>query len=445
MIAFSVGPDEQWLGRSGAYHREQWSQGVPAAKAERDGYAARVSSPMWDPRTVALELPTATTVAPDEAGAGRSSAGQAPAIEARWLEVVQLERELATLEAEIAARQAELAARQASICRRKAELLGEVHRDGGGAPTTRPRSPRPPRPPLRRLVKSVVGMRLQLEPYHAPRPLRVPDRYRKPRRLVAPPPISIVTPSFNQARFLPHTLRSVLDQGYAALEYVVQDGGSADGTRDVLEQFRSRLHHAESRQDLGQAHALNLGFSRTSGELMAYLNSDDLLLPGSLDYVAQYFAAHPKVDVVYGHRVLIDERGREIGRWILPPHRDEHLYYADYVPQETLFWRRRIWEQAGGQVDQSFSFAIDWELLFRFLEAGARIVRLPRFLGAFRVHDAQKTSRQLASIGAYEMDRLRHRYHGRGLSPREVQRGLVRFMLAHAVCRRLYQFGLLRY
>jgi GT2 family glycosyltransferase len=384
---------------------------------------------------VALELPTATTVEPDEAGAGSSSAGQASAVEARWLEVVQLERELAALEAEIASR-------QAAICRRKAELWSEEHRIGGGAPIARVR---PPRPPLRRLIKGVVGMRLQLEPYHAPRPLRVPDRYTRSPRLDSPPSISIVTPSFNQARFLPQTMSSVLDQGYAALEYVVQDGGSADGTGTVLERFRSRLHHAESRSDLGQAHAINLGFSRTSGELMAYLNSDDLLLPGSLDYVARYFAAHPKVDVVYGHRVLIDEQGREIGRWILPPHRDEHLYYADYVPQETLFWRRRIWQRAGGQVDQSFFFAIDWELLFRFIEAGARIVRLPRFLGAFRVHDAQKTTRQLAGIGAYEMDRLRHRHHGRGLSPEEVQRGLVRFMLAHAVCRRLYQCGLLRY
>jgi hypothetical protein len=164
-----------------------------------------------------------------------------------------------------------------------------------------------------------------------------------------------------------------------------------------------------------------------------------------LSYVARYFARHPEVDVVYGHRVLIDASGLEIGRWILPPHRDRHLFYADYVPQETLFWRRRIWERAGGELDQSFLFAMDWDLLLRFLEAGARIVRLPRFLGAFRVHDAQKTSRQLESIGALEMDRLRHRYHGRGLSHAEVQGGLVRFMLEHALCRRLHQIGLLRY
>jgi GT2 family glycosyltransferase len=364
---------------------------------------------------------------PDETGHGPSSGRSAPAGEEGWSEIARLERELA--------------AREAEICRRKAELSRQQPRPGGAssAPLRRPRSP------LRQLVKSLLGMRLQFGPYHAPRPLRVPSRYTSSPPLPAAPSISIVTPSFNQAAFLPHTLSSVLDQGYPALEYVVQDGGSLDGTADVLERFRARLHHAESRPDLGQSHAVNLGFARTGGEVMAYLNSDDLLLPGSLSYVAGFFAAHPEVDVVYSHRVLIDEEGFEIGRWILPPHRDEHLLYADYVPQETLFWRRRIWERAGGQLDQSFQFAMDWDLLLRFLEAGARLVRAPRFLGAFRVHDAQKTSRQLEGIGALEMDRLRHRYHGRGLSPAEVQRGLVRFMLMHALCRRMHQVGLLRH
>ena len=370
---------------------------------------------------------TAPPAEPDEAGDGSGCGPSAQKAEGLWLEVVRLERELAVREAE--------------IVERKAELLRLE-----SARTDRSIAPRPPRiPSLRQLAKSALGIRLQLEPYHEPRPLRVPSRYLRSRSLTAWPTISLVTPSYDQAAFLPHTLTSVLDQGYPALEYVVQDGGSQDGTREVLERFRARLHHAESRPDLGQAHALNLGFAHTCGELMAYLNSDDILLPGSLSYVARYFAAHPEVDVVYGHRILLDQQGLEIGRWILPPHRDRHLYYADYVPQETLFWRRGIWERAGGQVDSSFLFAMDWDLLLRFLEAGARMVRLPRFLGAFRVHDAQKTSRQLAGIGAFEMDRLRHRYHGRGLSQDEVRRGLLPFILMHALCRRLYQVGLLRY
>ena len=133
------------------------------------------------------------------------------------------------------------------------------------------------------------------------------------------PLFSIVTPSFNQGQFLEETIRSVLDQNYPRLEYVIQDGGSTDESVKVIEKYRGRLAHAESRKDKGQGHAINLGFAHaTKGDIMAYLNSDDLLLPGSLNYVAAYFERHPKVDVVYGHRVVINEGSREIARWVLP-------------------------------------------------------------------------------------------------------------------------------
>ena len=100
---------------------------------------------------------------------------------------------------------------------------------------------------------------------------------------------------------------SVLDQEYPKLEYVVQDGGSTDGTAELLERYQSRLTWAESTPDAGQGNAINLGFKHTNGEIMAYLNSDDLVLPGSLAYVAHFFAQNPEVDVVYGHRVVIDD------------------------------------------------------------------------------------------------------------------------------------------
>jgi hypothetical protein len=165
---------------------------------------------------------------------------------------------------------------------------------------------------------------------------------------------------------------------------------------------------------------------------MAWLNADDLLLPGALAYVARYFAAHPDVDVVYGNRIMIDERDGQIGLWVLPAHSDDALTYADYVPQETLFWRRHIWEAAGGRVDEQFSYALDWDLLIRFIGAGAKIKRLPRFLGAFRVHEAQKTT-ALQATGAIECDVIRQRVHGRPVLTREaferVKPYLVRSML----------------
>jgi glycosyltransferase involved in cell wall biosynthesis len=163
-------------------------------------------------------------------------------------------------------------------------------------------------------------------------------------------------------------------------------------------------------KDAGQADALNRGFLRTGGELMAYLNSDDLLLPGALLLVGRYFRDHPEVDVVYGNRLIVDEMGREVGRWVLPGHVPEVLRFVDYVPQESLFWRRRIWEKTGSRMDVGLHFALDWDLILRFMEAGATIRHLPCLFGVFRTHDRQKTRAQFAASGMREISEVRARY-----------------------------------
>jgi len=274
---------------------------------------------------------------------------------------------------------------------------------------------------------------------YPPRPLNLPEKYSRPPVLSTPPRISIVTPSFNQAIFLERTLKSVLEQNYPDLEYIVQDGGSKDGSVEILERYSDRLTFWESKPDEGQTNAINLGFRHASGEIMAYLNSDDLLLPGALAYVATYFEQHPEVDVVYGHRIIIDENDQEIGRWILPAHDDEVLTWVDFVPQETLFWRRRIWESIGGSLDESFHFAMDWDLLLRFRDAGARFARLPGFLAAFRVHPQQKTSAQITDIGFKEMSRLRQRCHGKEVHDSDIKRGVASYMLRHVVAHLRYR------
>ena len=291
-------------------------------------------------------------------------------------------------------------------------------------------------------LRLTVGPWLGVLHQHRPRPVRLPRPFRGPLPWPAPV-ISVVTPSFNQAPFLGRTVESVLGQGYPRLEYIVQDGGSTDGTAALLRGYRGRLAHCESRRDNGQADALNRGFRRATGEVLAYLNSDDLLLPGALAYVAAYFRRHPEVDVVYGHRIVIDPEDREVGRWVLPPHDDDVLSWCDFVPQETLFWRRGIWEAAGGALDESFRFALDWELLLRFRAAGARFARLPRFLGAFRVHPAQKTSAWLEGVGRREMGRLRRRCHGRDVTDDEVSRQVEPYLRRHIVHHQLYRGGLL--
>lgn len=176
---------------------------------------------------------------------------------------------------------------------------------------------------------------------------------------------------------------------------------------------------------------------------MAWINSDDFYLPGALRFVVDYFARHHEVDVLYGHRVLVDENSQEIGRWFLPRHDAEVLRLNDFVPQETLFWRRRLWDKVGG-IDPSLKFALDWDLLLRFQAAGARIVRVPYFLACFRIHAAQKTSAQIQSIGQAEIDRLRERTFGRPIPSSELESNprLIRFLRKSALIELLWKFGI---
>lgn len=237
------------------------------------------------------------------------------------------------------------------------------------------------------------------------------------------PSIAVVTPTFNQGQFIERTVRSVMDQAYPALNYAIYDGVSKDDTVDVLKRLETEYDFKwKSEPDNGQADAINKAFDMVDGEIMAWLNSDDLLMNRALLFVGAFFDQNPDVDVLYGHRLLINESDMEIGRWITPPYHADALTYFDYVPQETLFWRRSIWEKAGGKLNVDFHFALDWDLLQRFREAGARIVRVPRFLGCFRVHPEQKTSAKMADLGKTEMSWLRPDFASNPMEKRRMTR-----------------------
>ena len=276
---------------------------------------------------------------------------------------------------------------------------------------------------------------------YPPRDLK--RHYFLPKRPVSQTSFTIVIPSLNQAHFLEKTLLSVLKQNHTELEIVVQDGASTDGSVKILQRYAENLTNWRSEEDKGQSHALNMAFKGTTGDIMAYINSDDLLMPGTLNIVAHFFDTHPNVDVVYGHRILIDETENEIGRWVLPPHDDDVLLWVDYIPQETLFWRRQIWERVGGQFDESLQFAMDWDLLLRFQKVGAKFERLPCFLGAFRVHNQQKSSLLLEEVGWKEMDQLRQKYIGRVVTQQEIAAKTRRYMRWHVVYHKLFRIGIM--
>jgi glycosyltransferase involved in cell wall biosynthesis len=248
------------------------------------------------------------------------------------------------------------------------------------------------------------------------------------------PSITIVVPSYNQGEYLGHTLKSIIAQEYPNLELIVVDGGSTDTTLEVIKQYERHLTWWVSERDSGQASAINKGFQQSSGEIMAWVNSDDMVAPGALRRVAEHFMANPRIHAVYGDRIVIDEAGCEIGRWVLPYHSAGVLKWVDFIPQETLYWTRSAWELAGGRIDERFSFAMDWDFLLRLSNKDVEIQHLPIFLGFFRVHGLQKTSSQMSLIGTKEIDFIRGRELGVTPSRWKVLVRTAPFLLAARLC-----------
>lgn len=277
---------------------------------------------------------------------------------------------------------------------------------------------------------------------HSPRKMRL-EKFPKPSlKECELPSISIVTPSFMQGDYLERTIQSILKQSYPRLSYIIQDGGSNDKSVEIIRRYESKLTNWESANDGGQSAAVKRGFEKSNGEIMAWLNSDDLLMPDALRFVGEYFATHPTVDVIYGHRVVIDENDDEVGRWVLPQHDAQVLKWQDYVPQETLFWRRNLWNKVGG-VDPSFFFALDWDLLIKFQNSDARFVRLPYFLGCFRHHPRQKTCTEMVnSTGDREIAQILQSIHGRAISRRELDTHIKRCCRRGAVTAHLLAMGI---
>lgn len=202
--------------------------------------------------------------------------------------------------------------------------------------------------------------------------------------------VSIVTPSFNQARFLEATIQSVLQQDYPRIEYFVIDGGSSDGSRAIIERYADRLAGWVSEPDRGQTDAINKGFARAKGEVLAWLNSDDTLQPGAVREAVEYLQSHPETGTVYGDTNFIDEHGNVIGRF--PARQTDYRRLRRgyvHIPQQASFFRAELWRQVG-PLDPSFYFAMDYDLWVR-LAARAPLVYLPRLWANFRLHGGGKT------------------------------------------------------
>lgn len=223
------------------------------------------------------------------------------------------------------------------------------------------------------------------------------------------PRISVVTPSFNQGRFVARTLDSVLSQNYPNLEYIVIDGGSTDDSVAHIRARADRLAFWCSESDKGHADALNKGFRRATGSLLTFINSDDYLLPGSLWTAARTFLRWPAVDILHGGVRLVDVDDRQ-----LMEKRTTRFFAAGYfceacdLPQPGTFWRRWVYETVG-EFSLEYHFSFDTEFFYRALVAGARVSHVREFLSAFRLHPAAKTAR-LQDTSAADNCQLRERF-----------------------------------
>lgn len=206
------------------------------------------------------------------------------------------------------------------------------------------------------------------------------------------PLVSIITPSFNQAEYLEATIQSVLTQDYPRIEYIVIDGGSTDGSVDVIQKYQSSLAFWVSEQDKGQTDAINKGFNRAKGDILAWINSDDTYNPKAVGEAVLYLMENPDVAMVYADCDFIDEQGRVIGKFASRQTDYKKLRQGYvHIPQQTMFFRAKYWKEVG-PLDPSFYFAMDYDLWVR-IAARAPIKYLPgRTWANFRIHTSSKTN-----------------------------------------------------
>jgi len=204
------------------------------------------------------------------------------------------------------------------------------------------------------------------------------------------PLVSIVTPSYNQACYLESTIRSVLEQDYPNLEYIIVDGGSSDGSVEIIRRYAERLAWWVSEKDRGQTDAINKGFAHAQGQVLAWLNSDDTYQPQAIAEAVRSLHDRPEAGLVYGDANFIDENGRVIGRF--PAAQTDYRRLRQgyvHIPQQASFWRADLWRSVG-PLDPSFYFAMDYDLWVR-LAALAPLQYTRRIWANFRLHTQGKT------------------------------------------------------
>lgn len=207
------------------------------------------------------------------------------------------------------------------------------------------------------------------------------------------PKISVITPSYNQVQFLEQTILSVLGQQYPNLEYLIIDGGSTDGSVEIIEKYSSQLTYWVSEPDAGQSQAINKGFERATGDIFCWLNSDDLMMPGILNFLVDNI--NTNVAQIFTGNCIHFSESANAGTVAQGSHTHQHLHQfdlmdIDFIIQPSTFWTRMAWEKVG-KLNEQFHFVFDWEWFIRAQLVGVEFTTTHRTLALYREHDMHKT------------------------------------------------------
>ncbi|MHC4950877.1 MAG: glycosyltransferase family 2 protein [Planctomycetota bacterium] len=203
------------------------------------------------------------------------------------------------------------------------------------------------------------------------------------------PKISIVTPSYNQARFLEATIQSVLAQDYPNIEYIVIDGGSTDGSVDIIKKYADKISYWVSEPDRGQSHAINKGFAKATGDIFYWINSDDLMTPSAVKIAMAYLLSNSDIGMLFGDRVTVDAKGNVLSVMELPSFSKKWMKYNLNIPQETAFFRRELFYKVDG-LDENLHNCMDFDLWIRFNKIG-NLYHIPFILGMYKAHQDTKS------------------------------------------------------
>ncbi len=223
--------------------------------------------------------------------------------------------------------------------------------------------------------------------------------------------VSIITPSYNQASFLGNTIKSVLEQTYPNIEYIVVDGGSDDASVDIIKTHADRIAYWVSEPDQGQSDAIRKGFEHASGDILAWLNSDDVLSLDAVERAVGFFEKNPDIDFVYGNRLAVDEQGRVLYKKRMLPSGAMSVYLSMVLGQESCFWRRELYDRVGGVNPERF-FSMDYELFSKMAQQG-RFKYCPGIWGGFRIHASSRTMKEYATFGKKDVAEVQQSVWGK--------------------------------